>query len=161
LEGWSAIALLAALSASAVWGNADWGKSPAKVAKSADAAVSSGEGSDEILDTTKSVGAVGHRQWGPFRFRSLYYFENDRLSLVTLNLEGPGDTDCSDLKRELTKYLGAPLHEEQAHSMNDTVWRDKGSGNWVELTVSGASPCPLTLTPASDPPRTVSDKTSR
>ena len=146
----SLLCMAFATSANAQWQYTNWGMSPDEVA-----AASGGEGARALSDPERQwdgvkIAAEGAYQSGSYNFDTEFFFTNEELVSVKLNLISDDlSTDASKLRHSLYAVYGEPFAESSG-MMKIVTWHDAKKNNRLDLIVIGDLSVSLQYRPLRD-----------
>lgn len=126
------------------WQYTRWGMSPAEVAAASEgqANLSGGESGQQV--SGYDIGAVGTYKAGEYNFNSTFYFKNNKLSLVKLELMG---NDVSGLKGAIDGLYGKTFDQSVSPVHGVYIYHDREKNNRVDLLIIGYKSASLSYRP--------------
>jgi hypothetical protein len=141
----------AALSSPAVagWQTTNWGMTPEEVraATNGNAAIGGGAATDRSRENALTVGNVGMHSSGWHQFRSVFYYQGNRLAAVKLKLLN-GERGCGSLWADMETAYGRPIKDSRGQLLHFALWHDNAKNNRVSLSEAGET-CTLDYQPLS------------
>lgn len=119
----------------AAWQYTEWGMTPEQVAQASNgkAMLSFGESGDNIKGY--NIGNVGSHKSGKYVFRSVFYFQSNKLILI--KLETTSNNQCYGLANDLMGVYGKPFSQSKSAIGAIWTWQDTQKNNRVSLLSIG------------------------
>lgn len=140
----STVILVGSVPVYADWQYTSWGMSSAEVKQAAKGMAPTDGGRDGDRTEGYQVGNVGEYTSGTHRFRSVFYFVEEKLEMVKLNKIDSGS--CLALFADLRGVYGKEFSLKESSVINIWVWHDSIKNNHIGL-VSVGNKCSLSYKP--------------